>query len=586
MSFLDTQNKTTLALTGGGQTIRSVTINDGVTGTITGGGTLILNGPADFGVGGETAGAAQGLNLSGLSAFIFSAPTNGFLVGGQSSGISGSGTVFLAATSSITAGAVGVQSVVGSTTAQSSGNLYLGRNTTINADILNVGLTRDNGLIQFAASTTNPLLVLRAADGVSRANVTIGSRGSSYFSTTSGSVDLMTNVSASSRLDALLGTLQIANEGYCTTASDLLNGNLVMGNGTLDATAISIGLKSSSTSQSLGIVNGTFTQNNGAVKVAQLTLGDKTTGNTGTLNATYNLNGGVLSAQTIQPGANAATRTLNWNNGSLANYDASTDLTIAAGLTLALNPAGTNIFNISNGRTGTVNSVLSGGGGVFENGGGTLVLTATNTYSGPTSLGAGTLMVAGALGTNSGIILPGTMAGSGTLTIGTLNLGDSASATTYSRFTLANGGKIAATTLNVQGTHIIQILDSTLAIGTNTLFSYTGAPGGNGFTGFKLGTVPAGIATSLRNSGASVQLVVAPLIAPGLTGTPALDSNGFRFSFSGSSGQNYQVLVSTNLGSPITNWQVLSGGNFGAGTINFTDSAPMSAQKFYRITSP
>ncbi|MEI6076157.1 MAG: polysaccharide lyase 8 family protein [Verrucomicrobiota bacterium] len=610
VSFLDTQNKTTLALTGGDQTIRSVTINDGVTGTITGSGTLILNGPADFGVGGETAGAAQGLNLSGLSAFIFSAPTNGFLVGGQSSGISGGGTVFLAATSSITAGAVGVQSVVGSTTAQSSGILYLGRNTTINADILNVGLTRDNGLIQFAAGTTNPLLVLRAADGVSRANVTIGSRGSSYFSTTSGSVDLMTNVSGSSRLDALLGTLQIANEGYCTTASDLLNGNLVMGNGTLDATAISIGLKSSSTSQSLGIVNGTFTQNNGAVKVAQLTLGDKTTGNTGTLNATYNLNGGVLSAQTIQPGANAATRTLNWNNGSLANYDASTDLTIAAGLTVALNPAGTNIFNISNGRTGTVNSVLSGGGGVFENGGGTLVLTATNTYSGPTSLGAGTLMVAGALGTNSvtiaagaalggngsiggaatlqsgGILLPGTMAGSGTLTIGTLNLGDNASATTYSRFTLANGGKIAATTLNVQGTHIIQILDSTLAIGTNTLFSYTGAPGGNGFAGFKLGTVPAGIATSLRNSGASVQLVVAPLIAPGLTGTPALDSNGFRFSFSGRSGQNYHVLVSTNLGSPITNWQVLSGGNFGAGTINFTDSAPMSAQKFYRITSP
>jgi len=611
LNFVDTQNRTTLAIATGAETIGVLNLNDGVTNAITGGGTLMVDGAADLRIGGETSGAAQMLDLSGLSNFIYNAPANTFSVGGEVNNITGSGTVYLAVTSSITASVFGVQNVTGSTSGQSSGNLYLGQNTTINATTLSVGLTRDNGYVRFLPGSVNPVLVIRASDGVSRANATIGSRSSSYNSTTTGLVDLTSNVTGTSSLDAMFGTLQIANEAYGLTSSDVLNGSFIMGGGNLDATAITVGMKSSITSQSLSIVNGTFTQNSGTVKVGTLTLGDRTTGNTNTLNATYNLNGGTLNAQTITPGANTATRNMNWTNGVIGNYDTNTDLTIAAGLNLILNSSGSPIFNVGYGRTGTVYSVISGAGALVENGGpGTLVLAATNTYSGTTLVGSGTLLVNGAQGTNTvavaagavlggsgsiggattvqagGSIQPGSAAGSGTLTVGTLNLGNSAGATTYSRFTITAGGKISATTLNVTGTNIINITDSSLAVGTNTLITYTGTIGGNGFAGFKLGTVPSGTVAVLKNTGAAVQLAVTPLVAPVVTRAVTYGAGGFSLSFSGSSGQSYRILASTNLFLPLTNWLMLTNGSFGAGTMSFTDGAATNGQKFYRVASP
>ena len=609
LNFVDAQNKTTLALPAGLQTLGALNLNDGVTNAITGTGTLLVNGATDLRIGGETTGAAQALNLSGLNKFIYSAPTNTFLVGGQSSGITGSGTVVLAATNVITAGTLSVQSVTGSTAAQSSGNLFLGRNTTLNASTVNVGLTRDNGAIQYAAGTVNPVLTLRATDGASRANVTIGSRSSSYFGTTTALVDLTNNVSGASSLDALLGTLQIANESYCLTPTDILNGSFLMSGGNLDATTLILGLKSSAASQSLGVVNALFSQNAGTVKVGTLTLGDRTAGNMNTLTATYTLNGGTLAVQTLAPGAGAATRNLNWNNGGIANYDAATDLTIVAGINVVLNSAGTQTFNLGAGRTGTVNASLSGGGSLVANGG-VLVLTATNVYTGTTTVGSGTMFVNGALGTNSvtvatgatlggsgtisgavtvqpgGTLQAGNLAGSGTLSIGALNLGNGPSARTYSQFTVATGGKISANSLTINGTHIINVVDGTLATGTNTLFTFAGALGGNGFAGLQLGTVPAGMAVALRNTGSAVQLVVTPLVTPVLTGPLSLGANGFGFSFSGGSGQSYRVLTSSNLSLPLSQWLVVTNGTFGPGMMNFTDRAPWTAPRFYRVGSP
>jgi hyaluronate lyase len=611
LNFVDTVNETTLSIATGSETVGVLNLNDGVTNAIAGGGSLTVNGAADLKIGGETSGAAQLLDLSGLSNFIYNAPANTFLVGGQSSGVTGSGTVYLAATSSITANIFDVQNVTGGTSTQSFGYLYLGQNTTINASTLNVGLTRDVGVIKFAPGQVNPSLVIRASDGVGRANANIATRSSSYFGTATSVFDLNSNVSGASTLDAMLGTLQIANEGYCLTPSDVLNGSFIIGGGNLDATAITVGMKSSAASQSLGIVNGIFTQGGGTVKVGTLTLGDRITGNTNTLNATYNLNGGTLNAQTITPGANMATRNVNWTNGVIGNYDANTDLIIAAGLNLILNPSGLQIFNIGLGCTGMVNSVVSGAGALVETGGtGTLVLAATNTYSGTTTVGSGTLLVNGALGTNivtvaagaalggsgsiggattlqtGGIIQAGNAAGAGTLNTGTLNLGNNASAITYSRFTISAGGKILATTLNVAGTNVINILDNSLAVGTNTLFTYAGAIGGNGFAGFKLGTVPSGTAVVLKNTGSAVQLAVMPLVAPVLTNAVTYGAGRFSLSFSGNIGQSYRVLASTNLFLPLTNWLVLTNGMSGTGVMNYTDGAAMDGQKFYRISSP
>jgi hyaluronate lyase len=601
VNFTDTLNKFTLGITANTQTVAALDINDGVTAAVAGTGTLQVNGAAGFTVGGSTTGAAQTLDFSGLKKFIFNEPANVFSVGGQVSGVSSSGTVYLAATNIVTASTFSVQNITGSTSAQSSGNLYLGQNTTVNATTINVGLTRDNGFLRFIAGTTNPVLVLRASDGSGRANVTIGTRGSSYSSTATALVDLATNVVGACTLDAQLGTLLIANEAYCLTSSDVLNGIFVMSGGVLDATAITIGSKSSVASQSTGVVNGTFTQSNGVVKVSTLTLGDKITGNTGTLNANYNLSGGTLAAQNIVPGANSATRNLNWTGGAISNYDAATDLTIAAGVNLIL--SGTETFAIGNGRTATVNSVISGSGALVQSGG-TLVLAATNTYSGPTTVSGGGLLVNGVSGTNTLTVSAGATLGgtgivsgvttiqsggaiqnaTGNLNLNSLNLGNAGNATSYSQFTIAAGGKILVTNLAVLGTNLVNILDASLAAGTNTLFNFAGAITGGG--SFKLGLLPANVSARLQTNGTAIQLVTTPLVPPAFAGPPAFSAGKFIFNFSGTNGQSYRILGSTNLLLPLANWPALASGTFGAGWVSYTDNVMTNIQRFYRIASP
>jgi len=98
--------------------------------------------------------------------------------------------------------------------------------------------------------------------------------------------------------------------------------------------------------------------------------------------------------------------------------------------------------------------------------------------------------------------------------------------------------------------------------------------------------VPAGAGAYLRNTGSAIQLVVAPLIVPTLNIAVSQSSGAIGLSFSGSSGQSYEVLASTNLSLPLTNWPSLTNGYFGTGAINFTDSAAANLQKFYRIKSP
>jgi autotransporter-associated beta strand protein len=277
-----------------------------------------------------------------------------------------------------------------------------------------------------------------------------------------------------------------------------------------------------------------------------------------------------------------------------------------------LDPGG-GTFNVGSGVTLAIANPITGSGSLTNEGGGRLVLSGTNNYSGATVAEAGLLVVNGGLGASpvtvtsgaalggsgtiegavtvqsGGAVDAGNTNGAGTLTVETLNLGDSASAPTSSRFSIAAGGLISATTLNFLGTNTIDILDSSLVVGTNTLMTYAGAIGGGGFSGIRLGalpTLPAGAAAWLRNTGSAVQLVVAPLAPPVLAGATYLGGGGFSLSFSGGNGQSYRVLASTNISTPLTNWLVLTNGVFGAGTVNFTDTAATGRQKFYRISSP
>lgn len=191
---------------------------------------------------------------------------------------------------------------------------------------------------------------------------------------------------------------------------------------------------------------------------------------------------------------------------------------------------------------GTVSGVIADNGtniltGVTVVGPGTWTLAGTNTYVTNTTVSGGRLLVNGAVGSGGvtvqasatlggagnvggvttlqpgGIIQGGDANYSNTLTVAALNLGNTNNVTTYSRFTVAAGGKVATTTLTVSGTNVVQILDPSLTVGTNTLFTYTGTIGGtNGFGGFQLGTLPSGVTAQLLNSGFAVKLAVTSVV--------------------------------------------------------------------------
>jgi hypothetical protein len=66
-----------------------------------------------------------------------------------------------------------------------------------------------------------------------------------------------------------------------------------------------------------------------------------------------------------------------------------------------------------------------------------------------------------------------------------------------------------------------------------------------------------------------------------------LGSNGFQLTFSGPSGQTYEVLSSTDMAVPRSAWTVIGSGTFGGTSIIFTDStATADTNRFYIIKSP
>ena len=279
-------------------------------------------------------------------------------------------------------GALGIANVIGGsgvvtqagagTTTLTGANTYSG-GTTISAGTLAVG---DGGALGTGGVNNNSILQFSNTGALGIANVISGS-----------------------------GVVTQSGTGTTT----LTGANTYSGGTTITAGILAVG-----DGGALGsgeVTNNSTLQfsNTGALMIGNVIIGSggviQAGSGTTTLTGDSNYAGGTtISAGTLQLG----------NNGGSGSITGDVNIT-GATATLAFNRSNTYNFG----------GAISGVGGVAQNGGGTTVLTATNTYSGATNINAGTLQVDGAI-TASPIAVNanGTLGGIGTLSGSVTNMGN------------------------------------------------------------------------------------------------------------------------------------------------------------------
>jgi len=229
---------------------------------------------------------------------------------------------------------------------------------------------------------------------------------------------------------------------------------------------------------------------------------------------------------------------------------------------------------------GTINAVLGGAGVALTKisdgspSGGTVTLTAANTYTGLTSVNGGTLNVStvhaggGAFAVADGATLVVNLGAAGqSLVSSGLTLGTSSGAVlTINLGSLGNATApvISTGALTLNGTDTINVSSSNLSVGEFPLISYTGSIGGTGT--LVLGTLPARVTANLDTSVPNeIQLDVTNFQIPVWTG--AINGNWDIDDGSGTVGTlNWRVGTNTPTG-------YYQGGAVGTDSVIFDDTA-------------
>jgi len=536
--------------------------------------------------------------------------------------------------------------------------LNLGTNNTWNVGAIGLGGARTGDLVQFASGVSNGVLkIAGVTGGGSLAAFTTASHDSfqavdkpvDVFDTTAGTL----NAQFGAMTVGKAGPVTMAgNRGVSFTSS------FKMGAGALNAASLVLGVIPNAAQTNatyyytwtnaalFSITNGGTASITNLIVASNSYVGNLSTGSV--LSATISLtNGATLNATTIQEGgiATPALGTLNvtsqilWGDGTLGNIPGN-GLTVT-NVSVVLAGTGTNHnVKITSGQSGLISSVISGPGTLTDIGAGPLTLAGTNAFNslimagsstltlaapstnaGSVTVSSGTLLVEAPLTTSAvtvqtngilggatnlsgavtvqsgGVIQGGDANYANTLNLGSaLNLGSISTDTTYSRFTVASHGKVNAFALNVNGTNIIQILDPSLTIGTNTLFTYTSSSigGTSHFGGFQLGALPPGVTAQLLNPSHTLQLAVTatnslliPTLMPAITNFSLQGTNVVIRGTNGQAGYTYYLLTTTNLANPVSHWSTVATNVLGAGNYTFigTNAAGKLGQQFYRLSS-
>lgn len=376
----------TINLGGNSQTLRSLTLVNAnpasnYTATVTSGSLTITN-STDI-----TANQNDVLDLSGLSAFTFAQPdyartwrilpstaftgtTNTVLL--AKSGANGGLNTFYANSVQI-GGAAGT-----SANDNHMGTLRLGTTNVINAGTLQIGGFNGRGSVNFQNVLTAPILTVRGTNGATSRAVLVkvgetssGVRaGDGLLDATGGSLDMATTNLWISR--------HIANANNNDTST------LTMPGGNLDLLNLILSFKEGTGTPTL---TGTMNQQGGTATIQTLMMGTNSSTGAPIVKSTYNLSGGTLRAATIFAGpapsgsfGAGSSRIINWTNGTIQNYDASTDLNVT-GVTISAPGVGTRSFTVDSSRsiiiTTNVTQVAAGASPITKAGSGTLDLQGT-----------------------------------------------------------------------------------------------------------------------------------------------------------------------------------------------------------------
>ncbi|MGB8352304.1 MAG: autotransporter-associated beta strand repeat-containing protein [Chthoniobacteraceae bacterium] len=424
----------------------------------------------------------------------------------------------------------GTISTTGSNWWSASGTYSGWTNST--SDTMQIGSASAVAGMSYTGGSTAPSFTMTLSGSISLGQITVSANLSSGNTVTisdgGNSANTLSFSGASNitnnSVNALIINAQIASAGGSTLST--------AGTGTIILTA------------SNGYTGGTtITGGTGASGGGILQIGNGgTTGSLGAGTVSFQLNGTQSLASTLlfdlaAPATVSNAINLNSANavGGIIQQSGSNTLSMTGGVSLN-NSSAALTYNIA--KTGQavdtqVSGVISGGGSIIKSGSGTLLFSGSNTYTGATTINAGTLTVgaSGDLGSgsyagnisNSSVFiynstaaqtLSGVISGTGSLVqqgSGTLKLSGT---NTYSGATTVNGGNLTLAGFTSGGAAQGTLANSNVTINSGAAFQFgTAADFGNATTGSM--PTPVVIAKNVTMNGGT--FIVTPGNGSGIT---------------------------------------------------------------------
>lgn len=388
---------------------------------------------------------------------------------------------------------IGVVNVTGGTFDKSGGEIRIGTTGTNGAytgsGIMNVsGGTVNIGALTLARGNNNQALVTGTIN-VTGGTVNAGSTG-----------DVILGYAGNNNLGKIVvdgGTFNMGTTAkrwlvmqYYDTARGQIDVN--SGNFNLNFNTdirFSRGNASSAGTNVINLNGGAMTAYSGlATGAGSTAVVDLAYSGAATANNTFNLNGGTLAIGQVVTTSNTPVAIFNFNGGTLRPTIAGANFLDLGGASQRANVRNGGALIDSNGLDITIPQALLhsniGGdnavdGGLTKLGSGRLALSSAATYTGPTSVNAGTLALGGSLATSGVTVASGAALSSGSSIAGSVTSSGQllpGGSGTYGTMTIGGGLTLTGGTLNLD----LNGTNNATGGGVNDLFAVTGNVGASG----------------------------------------------------------------------------------------------------------